>query len=125
MEQPGIVGQQRQPGAPLLVAPADMVVAPAQMQRRGGPERQPEPLAGESGHIAHLLAHGGRRVQVVVFDQESVEARLLLGGDQAHLQCCEHLLFVWSGTSKTWLGVFHAVFCADRPPDVPLKVLSP
>ena len=113
MEQPGIVGQQRQPGAPLLVAPADIVLAPAQMQRGRGPERQPQPLPSKGGDIAHLLADGGGRVQVVVCDQERVEALLLLGGDEAHLQFGEHLLFLGSGTSKTRLGLVHVHFFAQ------------
>jgi len=55
-EQPHVVRHQREPGAPLLVAPADVAIAAAHMQRRRRPQRETQPLAVEGDHVAQLLA---------------------------------------------------------------------
>ena len=51
-------------------------VAPFQMIRRRRPPQQRHPLPAVLGHVAQLLAHHRRALEVVVFDDQSVPLRL-------------------------------------------------
>jgi hypothetical protein len=118
-EQPGVVGQQSQPLAPLLLLPADKAVARAQMQRRRRPQRQSQPLVLEHGHVAQLLADGRCGVQVVVLDQQRVKARLFFRSHEAHGEVIENMLFVRGRTPIPRSVFSHASFLSGGAQQCP------
>jgi len=71
------------------------------MQRRRTPERQPQPLAPEGGHVTQLLTHRHRRMQIMMFDQQRVETRLFLCFHQPYRQMIENMLLVRVRTPKS------------------------
>jgi hypothetical protein len=61
-------------------------------------------------------------VQVIVLDQQGVEAGPFLAGDQPHFQLIEDLLFIDRGLPKPDLAFFHPPFPAGPAQDDSPKV---
>ena len=69
-QQAGVVDQQRQARAPLLVGPADEAVARLEVQRGGIPRGQRQPLTAIGGHVAQMFADQPAVFQIVMFGDE-------------------------------------------------------
>ena len=106
-QQPRVVDHQRQTPAPLLLGPADKLVAGFDMQRGGAPSSQGQPLASVGGHKTQVFPHQPRVLQVVILSQELIESFHFSRWDRLHLQMDQNLLFIGRGLAKAGSGWFH------------------
>jgi len=70
-QESGVVDQQRQAAPPLFVAPADPLIAVAQLAGRGGEEQHAEPSSVEGGRrIPEALADGIRGAKITMLVEQ-------------------------------------------------------
>ncbi len=125
-QQAGVVDQQRQARAPLLVSPADEAVARLEMERGGVPGGQRQPLTAILGHVAQMFADQMAVFQIVMLGEELIEALDLVGRHESHGQMDENLLFIGGGLTKAvGFFLFHARQGKKLPPGCPAKSFSP
>jgi len=95
-----MVGDEGETPAPLLLAPADEPIARLEVEGRGAPggQRQPVPLI--RGDLAQMLADHAVTFEIVMRDHAGVIAGGFVGLDQAHREVLQDLRFV--GTSPTF-----------------------
>jgi hypothetical protein len=83
-QKPRVVDDQRQTSSPLFLRPLDERIASLQMQRRGAPTCQGQPLTFVGRHVTQVLAHPMRTLQIVLSDDQLIKSAALPGGHQAH-----------------------------------------
>ena len=69
-EEAGVAHEQRQAAAPLLIAPADPLIAGAQVAGGRGPGQQGQPAPAMRGDVTQMLAHQRGAFEVVMFDEQ-------------------------------------------------------
>ena len=100
-QQAGVVGQQGQARAPLFVAPTDAGVARFEMPGGRAPGGQRQPLALVGCDIADMLADQFAAVEIMVLDDESVEAFRFVRCERPDGQMFEDALFIRRGSTVT------------------------
>jgi hypothetical protein len=120
-QQAGVVDQQRQARAALLLGPADELVARLEMQGGRVPSGQRQPLIPISGDIAHVLAHELGVLQIVMFGDELIEAGHFRWRHGADVELDENLLFIGRGLAKAERFLFHGRQPKKTRPACPAK----
>ena len=100
-QQAGVVGQQRQARAPLFVGPTDEGVAGLEMPGGRAPSGQRQPLALVRGDVTEMFADQFTALEIMVLDDELVEALSLVSRDGADGQVGEDVLFIRRGSAVT------------------------
>ena len=120
-QEAGVVDQQRQARAALLRGPADEGIARLEMPGRAAPGGQRQPPILIRDDVAQVFAHDLRVFQIVMFDDELVEAGGFLRRHQADLEVDEDVLFIVRGRTKAGGGRFHWPQRKKSPPGCPAK----
>ena len=94
-----MVGDEGEAPSPLLLAPADEPIARLEMQGRGAPSGQRQPVTPICGDLAQLLADHAITFEIVVRDHEGVVAGGFVGLDQAH-EVLQDLRFIGTGLAE-------------------------
>lgn len=105
-EEAGVVGDQGEAAFLLRGGPADPRFAGLEVEGGGAPGQQGEPLALVFGHVAELFADEGSASQVVLGDEQLVEALAFRGGEEADADPIEQALVV-VGRNRS-VGASHA-----------------
>src|ERR1035438_10070326 len=107
-QQAGVVRQERQSPAPLLLRPADEDLTRLEMQGGGTPGGQPQPLALVGGDITDVFAHDTGVFEIVMLDDEPVKTLDFMGLDQPHREVFQDVLLVSGGLAMTNFVLLHA-----------------
>src|SRR5262249_54536286 len=119
--QARVIDHQRQARAPLLLRPADEVVAGLDVECGGVPTGQSQPLPAIFGHITKVLPDQLSALQVMMLNKQLVESFDLVGGYGPDRQMDQNLLFIGSGLTKTCRFFFHARQLGKMQPGCPGK----
>ena len=119
-QEPGVVGDQVQPGELHAVVPADPPVARPALQRRRREHRQRQPPPSMMSDITHRLAHPRHRAEVVVRPHQIPEADLIVRRHDvdAHLGKNHH------GFPAPTIASRHSYQDAERKSSIPGNLLS-
>ena len=124
-QQAGVVGQERQPPAPLLLRPADEGVTRFEVQGGGAPGGQPQPLALVGGDITDVFAHDTGVFEVVMLDDDLVKSLDFMGLDQPHGEVFQDVLLVGGGLAMADFVLLHAGERKQSQATCPAKSINP
>ena len=124
-QQPRVVGQERQADAALFLDPADEDVARLEVQGRRAPGGQSQPLALVCGDVADMFAHDAGVFEVVMRNDEGIEAFDFMRLDGPHGEVFQDVLFVRRGLPMPDRIFLHARERKESQTTCPVQSIIP